>query len=141
MNKIASKAVAQPRFRTALLGAFAVIGLILTMIGIYGVISYSVTQRTHEIGLRVALGAQREDILRIVLSQGMALAGVGLAIGIGGALALARFLRSMLFEVKPTDPATFAGVTVLLVTVALFACYIPARRAMRVDPMTALRHE
>ncbi|HEV3483193.1 MAG TPA: FtsX-like permease family protein, partial [Candidatus Acidoferrales bacterium] len=85
MNKIASKAVAQPRFRTALLGAFAVIGLILTMIGIYGVISYSVTQRTHEIGLRVALGAQREDILRIVLSQGMALAGVGLAIGIGGA--------------------------------------------------------
>ena len=111
------------------------------MIGIYGVISYSVVQRTHEIGVRMALGAAPGDVMRLILGQGAMLAMVGIVFGLAGALALTRFLRSLLFEIKPNDPTTFMGVAILLMIVALLACYIPARRAMRVDPMVALRYE
>jgi putative ABC transport system permease protein len=134
-------ALAAPRFRAILLAAFGVVALALSVIGIYGVISYSTAQRTHEIGVRVALGAQPRDIVRMVLGEGLLLALIGIAIGVGGALALTRFLRSLLFEIKPTDPVTFVGIASLVVLVALAACYIPARRAMRVDPMVALRYE
>ena len=141
MDQIVSDSVAEPRYQAVLLGSFGALGLILAMVGIYGVISYSVTQRTREIGVRMALGAQPESVLRMVLREGMFLAAAGIAVGIGGALALGRVLQSLLFEIKPTDSATFVGVAVALTLVALAACYIPARRAMRVDPMVALRYE
>lgn len=141
MDQIVSGRVAEPRFRAILLGSFGALGLILAIGGIYGVISYGVTQRTREIGLRLALGAQRANVLRMVIREGMTLAAFGIAIGIGGALALTRFLESLLFEIKPTDPATFAGVLVILLIVAAAACGIPARRAMKIEPMEALRYE
>jgi putative ABC transport system permease protein len=141
LDQIIAESSAQPRFQTVLLGSFGVLGLLLAMMGIYGVISYSVVQRTHEIGVRMALGAGRGDVMRMVLGEGLVIASIGIAIGVAGALGLTRFLRSMLFEITPTDPATFVGVALLLFFVALAACYIPARRAMRVDPMVALRYE
>jgi putative ABC transport system permease protein len=104
-------------------------------------LSYEFSRRSHEIGIRIALGAQRGDVLRMVVQEGAVLVGIGIVAGIAGALAMTQFLRSLLFEIKPTDPATFAGAGILLVTVAMVACYIPARRAMRVDPMVALRYE
>jgi ABC-type antimicrobial peptide transport system permease subunit len=124
-----------------LLGAFAVLSLILASVGIYGVISYLVGQRTHEIGIRMALGAKRKDVLQLILGQGGRMAGIGIGLGCVAALAATRLLSSMLFGVKPTDPATFITVAALLVTIALLACYIPARRATQVDPMVALRYE
>lgn len=133
--------LAQQRFNMLLLGLFAALALILATVGIYGATAYAVSQRTHEIGTRTALGAQRGDVLRLVLRDGAKIALVGIASGIAGALALTRLMASLLFEVKPTDPATFASVATLLALVALAACYIPARRAMRVDPMVALRYE
>ena len=130
-----------PRFVTLLLGLFAGLALALAAIGLFGVISYSVSRRTHEIGIRMALGAKKKDVLRIVVGQALILTLIGLAIGLVGALALTRFLRSLLFEISPTDPLTFIAVPILLALVALLACYIPMRRAVRVDPMIALRYE
>ncbi|HEV2419216.1 MAG TPA: ABC transporter permease [Terriglobia bacterium] len=132
---------AQPRFRAELFGTFAALALLLAVVGIYGVLSQLVTQRTHEIGIRVALGAQKHDVLRLVVGRGMIVAAIGVAIGIAGAFGLTRFLSNMLYDVKPIDPLTFTVVSLILLGVALLACYIPARRAAKVDPMVALRHE
>jgi putative ABC transport system permease protein len=141
MDELIAVSLAQQRFNMLLLGLFAALALILAAVGIYGAMAYAVNQRTHEIGIRTALGAQRRDVLRLVMRDGAKIAFFGIASGIAGALALTRLMASLLFEVKPTDPATFAGVALLLALVALAACYIPARRAMRVDPMVALRYE
>jgi predicted permease len=129
------------RFQTMLLGLFAGIALLLTAVGLYGVMSFSVLQRTHEIGIRVALGAGRANVLRMVLSKSLALTGIGLAIGMIGASMLTRLLANLLYEVKPTDPATLLAVSVVLIAVSALASYIPARRAAKVDPMVALRYE
>ncbi len=115
--------------------------MILATVGVYGLMAYTVSQRTHEIGVRVAVGAQRRDVLTLVVREGAKLAFLGIAIGIAAGLGLTRLMASLLFDVKPTDPTTFAGVAMLLAVVALAACYIPARRATRIDPMVALRYE
>ena len=141
MDDTIADSLAARRFSVILLGLFAGIALLLATIGIYGVVSYLVGQRTHEIGIRIALGAQRRDILRIVLRQGGKMALLGIVLGLAASLGLTRFIASMLFGVSATDPVTFASVVVILLGVAVLACYVPARRAMRVDPMVALRHE
>jgi predicted permease len=141
MPELVDASVAQPRLQTLLLGLFSALALTLAAVGIYGVISYSVIQRTHEIGIRMSLGAQPAQVLRLVMGQGVKLALVGTAVGAAAALALSRWMRSLLFGVGPADPLTLVCVAILLVAVALLACYVPARRAMRVDPMTALRYE
>ena len=136
-----SESVAQPRFRTALLGTFGAIALVMAAIGLYGVIAYSVARRTRELGIRMALGARRHDVIRLVLRQGAALASAGIILGLTGAFALTRLLASLLYEVGPTDPLTFLAVPIVLVTVAMLACWLPARRAAQVDPIVALRTE
>ena len=140
-EEVVARSIASQRFSLILLGAFAGLALLLAGIGIYGVLSYLVGQRTREIGVRMALGAQRLDVLRMVLGHGARMTMVGAAIGLVAALALTRLMASMLFGVRPTDPVTFAAVAVLLCGIALFACYLPARRAAKVDPMVALRYE
>jgi ABC-type antimicrobial peptide transport system permease subunit len=140
-DEIISRSLSARRFAMILLAVFAVLALVLSSIGIYGVISYIAGQRTHEIGIRIALGAQRSDILKIVLGQGARLAVMGVAIGLAAAAGLTRLMTTILYGVSATDPVTFASVAIVLTIVALAACYIPARRAMRTDPMVALRYE
>src|SRR4029077_18917800 len=141
MEEIVAESLAARRFSMVLLSVFAALALLLSSIGIYGVISYVVSQRTHEIGIRIALGAQRHDVLRLMLGEGMKMALIGVAVGVAVALGLTRLMVELLFGVSATDPATFSAVAAILTGVALAACYIPARRAMRVDPIVALRYE
>jgi putative ABC transport system permease protein len=141
IESLVSNAVARPRFSAVLLGLFAATALVLTAIGRYGVVAHATAQRTREIGIRIALGAGGRNVLALVIRQGMWPALLGLAIGLAGALALTRLLTNQLYEVKPTDPLTFVTAAAVLLLVALAACYVPARRATRIDPMTALRYE
>ncbi len=141
MDEVLSSTMSGRRFSAVLIGIFAGLALLLAAVGIYGVMSYMVGKRTNEIGIRMALGAQPQDVLRLVVGHGAKLALLGIGMGIAGALVLTRLMANLLFQVKPADPATFAGVAIVLTIVALAACYIPARRAMKVDPMTALRYE
>jgi putative ABC transport system permease protein len=141
MGDLMFQSRASRRFTLLLVGSFAGLALVLAAIGIYGMIAYFVSQRTREMGLRMALGAHPQDVLCLVLRQGLEIVSVGLLFGVLMALAMTRFMTSLLFDVTATDPITFAGTVILLTLVALAACYIPARRAMRVDPMVALRYE
>ena len=141
MQQVLSESNSGRRFNLVLLTSFATVALILAMVGIYGVMSYAVTQRTHEIGIRVAIGAQSRDVFRMVVKEGMILAMIGVGFGLAGAFALTRLMATMLFAVEPTDPATFITIAVMLIAVALVACYIPGRKATKVDPLVALRYE
>jgi len=141
VGELLDRNLSEAKFNLLLLGLFAVVALVLAAIGVYGVMSYAVTQRTREIGVRMALGAQPRSVLRLVIGKGMTLVSVGVVIGMAAAWALTRLMATMLFETPATDPATFALIAFLLAGVALAACWIPARRAAKVDPMIALRCE
>jgi putative ABC transport system permease protein len=141
MDGVVADATAEPRFEMLLLGAFAAVALVLAAVGIYGVMTYAVARRTHEIGIRISLGASRSEVLGLVLRQGMWQAVTGAAAGLAGALLLARLMTKMLYGVKPSDPVTFGGVAAVLAAAALLAIVVPARRATRIEPMTALRNE
>jgi len=141
MDQIIARSMADRRFALDLLGVFAATALVLAAIGIYGVMSYSFSQRTHEVGIRIALGAQRLDILRMALGEGMRIVLIGLTAGLVGTAIMTRFFRAMLFDVRPIDPTTYICVSAILAGVALFACYLPAQRVTRVDPLIALREE
>jgi len=141
MDQIRSESVTSERLNLTLLSLFAAIALVLAIVGIYGVMSYSVTQRTHEIGIRMAIGAQRRDVFKMIIGQGMLLAVIGVVFGLVGAFGLTRLMASMLFGVEPTDPLTFGSIALLLSGVALLACYLPGRRATKVDPVVSLRYE
>jgi putative ABC transport system permease protein len=141
MTDAVSESVAQPRFYAILLGSFAGIALLIAALGIYGVISYAVSQRTRELGIRIALGAQRERVVRLVIGQGLTLTLLGIVLGVAGAVVLTRLISSLLFGVAAADPLTFISVAVLFVLVACLASYLPARRAAGVDPIIAMRAE
>jgi putative ABC transport system permease protein len=141
MEDVVSATMTDSRFDAYLFGSFAALALLLSAIGVYGLLSFSVARRTNEIGTRMALGATRGDVLRMVLRQGLLLVWIGLFLGLAGALALTRSLETLLFGVRPTDPASFAAVAILLLAAGMLASYIPARRATKVDPMVALRYE
>jgi putative ABC transport system permease protein len=141
VDQIKEQALAPNRVQSTLMGIFGTVALLLAGIGIYGVISYSVAQRTHEIGIRAALGASAGSLLRLIVSRGLVLALIGLVIGVGGALGLTRVMERLLYGVGARDPMTMSSVAVVLAAVAVSACYIPARRATRVDPLVALRYE
>jgi putative ABC transport system permease protein len=141
MEQLVSASIARARFSSLLLSLFAVVAAAIACVGLYGVMAHSVAQRGHEIGIRMALGAARGDVLRMVLSRGMILAGIGIAVGLGLAFALARTVESFLFGTSPTDPLTFSAIALLLAAVAFVACFAPARRAARLDPMKVLRQE
>jgi putative ABC transport system permease protein len=141
MDEVLAEEVAQRRIGMTLLGAFAALALLLASLGIYGVLSYAVAQRTQEIGIRMALGADRKEVLLMVVADGIRLASAGIAIGLGVSFALTRLMAGLLFGVSASDPRTLGAVTLLLIAVALVACYVPARRAAKVDPMIALRSE
>jgi putative ABC transport system permease protein len=141
MKQIVDQSVAEPRFNMLLLLSFAGFAVLLAVVGIYGVMSYTAAQRTHEIGVRIALGALHRDIVRLLLKEGMALALAGLAIGLGGAFAVTRILSSLLYEIDARDPFTFATVSLLLIFVAALACFVPAFQASQVNPMEVIRSE
>jgi putative ABC transport system permease protein len=141
MEQLVADTLKERRFGLALLGTFALLALALAAVGLYGLISFSTSRRVHEIGVRMALGAQAGDILKMIVGEGLLLSLAGVALGTAGAFALTRFMAGMLFGVTPTDPPTYATISALLLLVALLASYIPARRATKVDPMTALRYE
>ena len=141
MEEIVSDSVARQRFSMLLLGVFAGLAVVLAAVGIYGVMSYSVAQQTREIGIRMALGAQRSDVLKMTVGQGLRLVLTGVAIGLAAAFVLTRVMSTLLFGVSPTDPLTFISISIVLIGVALLASYIPALRATRVDPMFALRYQ
>jgi ABC-type antimicrobial peptide transport system permease subunit len=141
MDSLLENAVAQPRLQLWVLGAFATLAVLLAAVGIYGVMAYTVSQRTREIGIRIALGAAQRDVVALVLGQGGRLVAIGVVLGEAGALTLTRVMRGLLFEVSPTDPVIFATVAAGLGVLAVLASYLPARRAARVDPIVALRYE
>jgi putative ABC transport system permease protein len=141
LEDVVTESVAERRFALLLLVLFALVALFLAGVGLYGVVAYAVSLRTQEIGLRMAIGAQRGNVLRMVVGGGMKLALAGVAIGIAGALALADIVESLLYDVTPFDPASYAATSLILLAVAALACYVPARRAMSVDPLVALRRE
>jgi putative ABC transport system permease protein len=141
LDQMVSRSTATRRFNMTMLSAFAALALVLALVGIYGLTAYAVTQRTREMGLRMAIGAVPRDLVRMLLAENLVLMAVGVAVGLAGALAATRVLQSMLFEVSTTDAVTFVGAAVLLALVAVAATYLPARRAAKVDPMEALRHE
>jgi len=136
-----SNSMGPQRLISVLTGFFGIVGLALACVGLYGIMAYNVARRTHELGVRMALGAQKGEILKMIMGRGLRLTLIGLAIGAAGALALTRLMTNLLYGVRPSDPLTFIAVSLLLAIVALLACYIPARRAMKVDPMVALRYE
>ena len=141
MEQLVSRSTAPQRFNLSLVAIFAALGLFLAAVGIYGVMAYTVSQRTHEIGIRVALGAQSFDVLKLIVRQGMTLALIGIALGVIGSAALTRLIKGLLFGVGTIDPLTFVLIALLLAVIALLACWIPARRATRVNPLSALRQE
>ena len=141
MEAILAESIARQRFSMLLLGIFAAVAMTLAAVGIYGVMSYSVTQRRNEIGIRIALGAQKMDVLKITVGSGLKLVGLGIALGLVGAFLLTRLMTTLLFGITATDPLTFLSISAVLLSVAILASYIPARRATKVDPLTALRYE
>ncbi|HKC85992.1 MAG TPA: FtsX-like permease family protein, partial [Blastocatellia bacterium] len=141
MSRLLADSVARPRFNYLLLTVFAAVAMILTITGVYGVMSYAVARRTREMGIRLALGARGQDVLKLVIGQGMKPVIAGVALGLAGAYALTRVMATLLFDVSATDPSVFIGVAALLATVALLACYLPARRATKIDPVIALRRD